>query len=124
MREHGTHWFSGACFNCSCADGLVSCVKYHVTVQYGLFRIETVGNCMPYRRPSDDIFPTGSGTVSACQGWSEFAINLVFHMSLLATNDFQLVSIVGASSIADRLFTSQRISIYILHPLKLKKSLL
>ncbi|KAL9982451.1 hypothetical protein ACROYT_G004494 [Oculina patagonica] len=67
VREHGIKWFSGACFNCSCVDGLITCVKYHVTIQYGLFRVGIVGSCMPCRRPSDDILPTGSGTVSACQ---------------------------------------------------------
>ena len=68
VREHGNNWFSGACFICTCADGLVSCIKFHVTIQYGVFRVDTVGNCMPCRRPSEDIIPTGNGTVSACQG--------------------------------------------------------
>jgi len=67
VREHGTNFFSGACFNCTCAEGLINCLKYHVTVQYGLFGVQTVGNCMPCRQPSEDIIPTGSGTVSACQ---------------------------------------------------------
>ena len=68
VRKHGDNWFSGACFNCTCANGLVSCIKYHVTIQYGLFRVETVGNCKPCRQPIEDIMPTGNGTVSACQG--------------------------------------------------------
>ena len=80
MREHGNNFFSGACINCTCADGLISCIKYHVTIQYGLFRVETVGNCMPCCRPSEDIMPTGNGTASACQGLLVFAINAKFRI--------------------------------------------
>ena len=64
-------------------------MKYHVTIDYGLFRITTVGTCMPCRRPSFDIKPEGQGTVSDCEGlfWSGFqgsvksnlAIALVLH---------------------------------------------
>lgn len=68
VREHGTNWFLGACFNCTCTDGIVSCIKYHVTIQYGLFEVKSVGNCMPCRRARDDIRPTGIGTASNCQG--------------------------------------------------------
>ena len=68
VREHGTHWFSGVCFNCSCVDGLISCAKYRVTIKYGLFQVETIGRCIPCHQPSNDILPTGDGTVAACQG--------------------------------------------------------
>ncbi|XP_066029938.1 uncharacterized protein [Pocillopora verrucosa] len=82
VREHGTHWFSGVCFNCSCVDGLISCEKYRVTIKYGLFQVETVGRCMPCHQPSDDILPTGDGTVAACQVFFQLkALNEVFGCS-------------------------------------------
>ncbi|XP_066029944.1 uncharacterized protein [Pocillopora verrucosa] len=82
VRDHGTHWFSGVCFNCSCVDGLISCAKYRVTIKYGLFQVETIGRCIPCHQPSNDILPTGDGTVAACQVFFQLkALNEVFGCS-------------------------------------------
>lgn len=68
VRQHGNHWFLGACFNCTCIDGVVSCVKYHVAIHYGLLMAKAVGTCMPCHRAWEDIRPADNGTVSNCEG--------------------------------------------------------
>lgn len=45
FRSNSEIWMNNSCVTCSCSNGNISCIVYHISIAYGMFTVKTSSTC-------------------------------------------------------------------------------